>query len=290
MSAVTLTPFFENVQAHYDLSNEFFFLFLDPSRMYSCAYFARPGMSLEDAQLAKLDLALGKCNLRPGQRLLDIGCGWGGSCRRAAEKYGVHVTGLTLSKNQYEYCQEQFRLRPVTAGSVTVQLRGWEQFDEPVDRIVSIASFEAYRRERYHEFFSRCCRLLPDDGRMLLHTIVWPDWKELERRGIPVEYEHVLFYKFLCKEIFPGGQLCPASEIIIHCQQAGLEVTHTESLQPHYVRTLRIWAENLEQERDQAVEIVGREVYDRYMKYLTGCARYFETGHVDVMQFTLRPA
>lgn len=290
MSPATLTPFFENVQAHYDLSNEFFFLFLDPSRMYSCAYFSRPGMTLQEAQLAKLDLSLGKCDLQPGQRLLDIGCGWGGSCRRAAEQYGVHVTGLTLSKNQHAYCYDQLRLQPVSAGSVDIRLQGWEQFEEPVDRIVSIASFEAYRRERYYEFFSRCRRLLPDTGRMLLHTIVWPDWQELERRGIPVGHEHVLFYKFLCKEIFPGGQLCPAKEIIFNCEQAGLDVIHTESLQPHYVRTLRIWAENLERAGDQARQIVGEEVYQRYMKYLTGCARYFETGHVDVLQFTLRPA
>src|SRR3954465_7614223 len=139
--SLQLTPHFENVQAHYDLSDEFFRLFLDPTQTYSCAYFERDDMTLHEAQIAKVDLALGKLNLEPGMTLLDIGCGWGATMRRAIEKYDVNVIGLTLSKNQRAYTTG---LLDEIAGDRTheVLLEGWEQFHRPVDRIVSIEAFE----------------------------------------------------------------------------------------------------------------------------------------------------
>jgi cyclopropane-fatty-acyl-phospholipid synthase len=148
-----LTPNYRQVQAHYDLSDDFFALFLDPSMTYSCAYFEREEMTLAEAQLAKIDLSLGKCDLRPGMRLLDIGCGWGAVIRRAAERYGVHAIGLTLSKNQHERASKMLADAPPSAGRAEVRLQGWEEFDEPVDRIVSIGAFEHFRRERYPAFF-----------------------------------------------------------------------------------------------------------------------------------------
>jgi cyclopropane-fatty-acyl-phospholipid synthase len=282
-----LTPFYDQVQAHYDLSNEFYALFLDPSLTYSCAYFEREEMTLEESQLAKIDLSLGKCRPAPGMRLLDIGCGWGSTVRRAAERYGVHAIGLTLSRNQYEYASRRLEEQPPAAGKAEVRLQGWEEFDEPVDRIVSIGAFEHFRRERYAEFFARCRRLLPDDGRMLLHTILIRAWKSLEQLGIPVEHENVLFLKFLRDHIFPGGDLCEGPTVIEHARQAGFRVEQTQSLQPHYARTLDLWAANLQAHRDQAVALTGDEVYRRYLHYLTGCARHFRSGHVDVAQFTL---
>src|SRR5262245_3218671 len=132
-----LEPHFEDVQAHYDLSDEFFRLFLDPTQTYSCAYFERDDMTLEEAQIAKIDLALGKLGLRPGMTLLDVGCGWGSTMMRAIEKYDVNVIGLTLSKNQCSLGQ-QLLDQVETDRSRRVLLRGWEEFDEPVDRIVSI--------------------------------------------------------------------------------------------------------------------------------------------------------
>src|SRR3954470_15545352 len=135
-----LKPHFDDVQAHYDLSDDFFALFLDPSWTYSCAYFAREDMTLEEAQLAKVDLALGKLNLQPGMTLLDIGCGWGATMRRAVEKYDVNVVGLTLSANQAEHVHRMFD-EMHTVRSRRVLLEGWERFDEPVDRIVSIGAF-----------------------------------------------------------------------------------------------------------------------------------------------------
>jgi cyclopropane-fatty-acyl-phospholipid synthase len=282
-----LRPFYEQVQAHYDLSNEFFALFLDPSMTYSCAYFQREDFTLGEAQLAKIDLSLSKCDLKPGMRLLDVGCGWSSTIRRAAEKYGVQAIGLTLSKNQFDYAAALLEKSPVGPGTVEVRLQGWEDFDEPVDRIVSIGAFEHFRRERYHDFFTRCRNILPADGRMMLHTILVRGFARLEELGIKVEHEHVLFAKFLAKYIFPGGQLVDEATVRQHAQRAGFRVEGVQSLQPHYARTLDCWAANLQSRRDEAIALAGQEVYDRYMHYLTGCADLFRSGHTDVMQFTL---
>jgi cyclopropane mycolic acid synthase MmaA2 len=139
--AKNLKPHFADVQAHYDLSDEFFRLWLDPTQTYSCAYFERDDMTLEEAQLAKIDLALGKLGLQSGMTLLDVGCGWGSTMMRAIEKYDVNVIGLTLSENQKAHVEKVFA-ESDSPRSKRVLLQGWEQFDEPVDRIVSIGAFE----------------------------------------------------------------------------------------------------------------------------------------------------
>jgi cyclopropane-fatty-acyl-phospholipid synthase len=280
-----LKPFYKQVQAHYDLSNDFFALFLDPSMMYSCAYWEAPGVTtLAEAQLAKIDLSLGKCDLKSGHRLLDIGCGWGGTIRRAVEKYGVRAVGLTLSENQAALV----RARLADLGDkVEVRLQGWEEFDEPVDRIVSIGAFEHFRQERYTAFFEKCHRILPADGKMLLHSIVRPSLEELNAKGLELKHEDVLFNKFILKSIFPGGQLRPRDVIIKYAEAGGFKVTRVHSLNTNYALTLDAWAKNLEAAHDKAVEITSQEVYDTYMHYLTGCARYFRSGHLDVVQFSL---
>ena len=278
-----LKPNYEDVQAHYDLSDDFFALFLDPSRTYSCAYFERDDLSLEQAQLAKIDLALGKCHLEPGMKLLDIGCGWGATARRAAERLGVSVIGLTLSRNQQSYASRSTKGLPVE-----IRLQGWEEFDEPVDRIVSIGAFEHFREARFADFFAKCHRLLPPDAHMLLHTIVFTDEATLAAKGIALEHDIVLFAKFIRKHIFPGGQLVEARAIVEYAEAAGFEVERQHSLQQHYARTLEIWAENLAAAREKAIASTSAETYDIYMKYLTGCAAAFRSGHVDLIQFTLR--
>ena len=282
-----LQPFYEDVQAHYDLSDDFYSLFLDPTRTYSCAYFRDDDMSLEEAQIAKIDLALGKCQLQPGQTLLDIGCGWGLTAIRAAEQYGVRAIGLTLSKNQYNYAS---RLAKDCTGSVQFRLQGWEEFDEPVDRIVSIGAFEHFRFERHAALFEKCRRLLPEDGWMLLHSIVLSSPATLRRLHIEISPEDVVFAKFIRREIFPGGQLCVPERIQDFAREAGFHVEHVESLRPHYARTLDCWASNLRAASEQAVAMTSNEVYERYMKYLTGCADFFRKGNIDVMQFKLRCA
>jgi cyclopropane-fatty-acyl-phospholipid synthase len=284
--AAQLTPHFGNVQAHYDLSDDFFRLFLDPTQTYSCAYFERDDMTLEEAQIAKIDLALGKLNLEPGMTLLDIGCGWGATMRRAIEKYDVNVVGLTLSENQAGHVRQTFD-RLDTPRSTRVLLEGWEKFDEPVDRIVSIGAFEHFGRARYPHFFKMAHQVLPTDGIMLLHTISRPTFKDAKAQGLPLTREIVHFVQFILAEIFPGGWLPTIPTVEEHSGNAGFKVTRIQSLQPHYARTLELWAAALEANKDKAVEIQSAEVYDRYMKYLTGCAKLFREGYTDVNQFTL---
>jgi cyclopropane-fatty-acyl-phospholipid synthase len=207
--------------------------------------------------------------------------------RRAAEKYAVHAIGLTLSRNQYDYARRWLEDSPVAPGTVEIRLQGWEDFDEPVDRIVSIGAFEHFRSRRYDDFFTRCRSILPAGGRMLLHTILLHRLLRLKELGIAVEHKHVLFAKFLAKYIFPGGQLPDEREVRSHTERGGFRVERVQSLQPHYARTLDCWAANLQSHREEAIALAGEEVYDRYMHYLTGCADLFRSGHTDVMQFTL---
>ncbi|WP_433657401.1 cyclopropane mycolic acid synthase family methyltransferase [Nocardia sp. CA-128927] len=280
-----LKPFYRQVQAHYDVSDEFYALFLDPSMTYSCAYFERDEMTLEQAQLAKIDLALGKLGLRPGMTVLDIGCGWGATMLRAASEYDVKVIGLTLSRNQFEHVKSSIDRLGITGAEV--RLQGWEEYDGGADRIVSIGAFEHFRRERYEVFFDRCYRMLPPDGRMLLHTIVGHTLNDLRRMGIPVTRANALFHIFIKREIFPGGQLPQPAEVTRLAGQAGFGTERIQELGPHYARTLDHWAEALESRRAEAIELASEEIYTRYMKYLTGCAAHFRSGHLDIMQFTL---
>ncbi|OBA61519.1 SAM-dependent methyltransferase [Mycobacterium sp. 1100029.7] len=284
--AVQLTPHFGNVQAHYDLSDDFFRLFLDPSQTYSCAYFERDDMTLQEAQLAKIDLSLSKLNLEPGMTLLDIGCGWGATLRRAIEKYDVNVVGLTLSENQAEHVQKSFDELD-TKRTRRVLLEGWEKFHEPVDRIVTIGAFEAFKLERYAAFFDRAYNVLPDDGRMLLHTILTYTQKQQLARGVTITMSDIRFMRFIGTEIFPGGQLPAQEDIFTFGEDAGFAIERVQLLPEHYARTLNIWAANLEAHKEQAIAIQSQEVYDRYMHYLTGCEHFFRKGISNVGQFTL---
>ncbi|MGH3967577.1 MAG: cyclopropane mycolic acid synthase family methyltransferase [Mycobacterium sp.] len=286
-----LTPHFDDVQSHYDLSDDFFRLFLDPTQTYSCAYFERDDMTLQEAQLAKIDLSLGKLGLQPGMTLLDVGCGWGATLRRAIERYDVNVIGLTLSKNQAAHVQRSFdemdndpRRKPRTK---KVLLQGWEQFGEPVDRIVSIGAFEHFGFDRYDDFFKIAYGALPAEGVMMLHTIVIPSLEELQQRQIKTTMTLIRFVKFIMDEIFPGGRLPSVAVVEQHASKAGFEVARVQSLRLHYARTLDNWATALQARKDEAVAIQSDEVYERYMKYLTGCAGLFRNGNTDVCQFTL---
>jgi cyclopropane-fatty-acyl-phospholipid synthase len=284
--AKKLTPHFADVQAHYDLSDEFFRLFLDPTQTYSCAYFERDDMTLEEAQLAKIDLALGKLGLQSGMTLLDVGCGWGATMRRAVERYDVNVVGLTLSKNQATHVQKSFDAMD-SPRSRQVLLNGWEQFDQPVDRIVSIGAFEHFGHDRYDDFFTMANTVLPDDGVMLLHSITGLTGTQCIERGIPLTFDMARFIKFIVTEIFPGGRLPSIEMVDERSSKAGFRLTRRQSLQPHYARTLDLWAAALEAHKDEAIAIQSEEVYERYMKYLTGCANAFRIGYIDVNQFTL---
>ncbi|MDJ0394228.1 cyclopropane mycolic acid synthase family methyltransferase [Rhodococcus sp. G-MC3] len=281
----TLEPFFDDVQAHYDLSDEFFRLFLDPSQTYSCAYFEREDMTLEEAQYAKIELSLSKCDLKPGMRLLDVGCGWGATMRRAVELYDVDVVGLTLSRHQHEHVQSTLDALDTTR-KTEVRLQGWEEFDEPVDRIVSIGAFEHFRSERYDAFFAKAFDVLPVDGRMMLHTIVQLG-HDMFRQKSRVTRADVDFANFIGEEIFPGGELPLSPVIVDRAENAGFSIAHIQPLQPHYARTLDLWTEALRERRDEAIAIAGDPMYERYMRYLPGCADFFRRGLIDVRQFTM---
>jgi cyclopropane-fatty-acyl-phospholipid synthase len=243
-------------------------------------------MTLEEAQVAKIDLALSKLGLEPGMTLLDIGCGWGATMRRAVEKYDVNVVGLTLSENQAEHVQNMFDQMD-TPRTRRVLLEGWEKFHEPVDRIVSIGAFEHFGRQRYGRFFQMAHQVLPADGVMLLHTITRPTFKDARARGLPLTHEIVHFTQFILAEIFPGGWLPTIPSVDEHAAAAGFKMTRIQSLQLHYARTLDTWAAALAANKEKAIAIQSEEVYDRYMKYLTGCAKLFRQGYTDVNQFTL---
>src|ERR1700751_4374742 len=257
--SMQLTPHFGNVQAHYDLSDDFFWLFLDATQTYSCAYFERDDMTLDEAQIAKIDLALGKLKLESGMTLLDIGCGWGATMRRAVKKYDVNVVGLTLSENQAEHVQKTFDQMD-TPRSTRVLLEGWEKFHEPVDRIVSIGAFEHFGRQRYTRFFKMAYQVLPADGVMLLHTITRPTFKDARARGMTLTHEIVHFSQFILAEIFPGGWLPTIPSVEEHATAVGFKVTRVQSLQLHYARTLDMWAAALEAKREKAIAIQSEEV------------------------------
>ena len=289
-----LKPPVEAVQSHYDRSNEFFKLWLDPSMTYSCAYFEeRPDMTLEEAQYAKRELALGKLNLEPGMMLLDVGCGWGSTMRHAIEKYDVNVIGLTLSENQLAHDKQKFAEMD-SPRRKEVRLQGWEQFDEPVDRIVSLGAFEHFADgagdagfERYDTFFKKFYNVMPDDGRMLLHTIIMPSAEESKELKLTSPMSLLRFIKFILTEIFPGGRLPQIPQIDHYSSNAGFKVERYHRIGSNYVPTLNAWAAALEANKEKAIELQGQEVYDIYMHYLTGCSDLFRDHYTDVCQFTL---
>lgn len=295
-----LHPPVEAVQSHYDRSNEFFKLWLDPSMTYSCAYFdENPNIdepqtkTLEEAQFAKRKLALDKLNLEPGMTLLDIGSGWGSTMRHAVEHYDVNVIGLTLSENQLAHCQQKFDEMD-SPRRKEVRLQGWELFDEPVDRIVSLGAFEHFADgagdagyERYATFFKKYYSLLPDDGRMLLHSIVVPTAEEGKAMGLKTTMTLLRFISFILREIYPGGKLPQVEQVNRYSTEAGFKIERHHYIGKNYVPTLNTWADALEANKERAIELKGEQEYETFMKYLRGCSDLFRDGYTNVCQFTL---
>jgi cyclopropane-fatty-acyl-phospholipid synthase len=243
-------------------------------------------MTLEEAQIAKIDLALGKLDLKPGMTLLDVGCGWAAMMKRAVEQHDVNVVGLTLSKNQHALGQ-QILDQVDSLRTRRVLLRGWEEFDEPVDRIVSIEAFEAFPKSRYKAFFDLCYRVMPDDGRMVLQTIMGHPLKRWPEMGIPITMSDLRFMRFIAAEIFPGGAVPSDQDVVEYSANAGFSTERVQKMTPHYVRTLDTWTTRLEAAREEAIAATSVEVYDRYMRYLIGCSDFFQRNVSEVGQFTL---
>lgn len=286
-SVPDLKPKYDEQQSIYDISNEFYELFLGPTMGYTCGYYEHADTTRDAAQNAKFDLALGKLDLQPGMTLLDIGCGWGGTMQRALENYDVNVIGLTLSKRQQEYATAKLA-KVATSRNVDVRLQGWEEFNEPVDRIVSIGAFEHFGHERYASFFDTAYNALRPGGTMLLHTITSIPIQDLKDRNLPVTFELARFGKFIMTEIFPGGRLPSVPMIEDHATKTGFDIQRVHEIGPNYVRTLQDWAAALAANKNQAIAAQSQEVYDRFDKYLNGCVRLFRDGYTSVHQFTLR--
>jgi cyclopropane-fatty-acyl-phospholipid synthase len=205
---------------------------------------------------------------------------------RALERYDVNVIGLTLSRNHAKYSQAVLN-GVATDRRAEARLQGWEEFEEPVDRIVTFEAFDAFKKERYLAFFERAHKIMPDDGRMLLHSIFTHPWTYWSEHGVKVTMSDLKFMRFISKEIFPGGQMPAQEDILEFSQKAGFSCEQIDNLRPHYARTLDTWAANLRGHRDGAVAVQSEEAYDRFMRYLTGCADFFRRGITDVAQYTL---
>ncbi len=273
----------ENIRVHYDLGNEFFGLFLDPSLMYSCAYYRNPDDSLEDAQIEKLEQICRKLQLGPGDRVLEIGTGWGGFAFHAARHYGCHVTTTTISRKQHAYVAERLKNSPAMRNRIELLSLDYRQLSGSFDKIVSIEMFEAVGFRHYDEFFSACDRLLTADGSMFLQTITFLDQKF-------ESYRHKA--DWIQKYIFPGSQLASVSGIASSLARAtNLGLYHLEDIGLHYARTLEEWRARF-QSRVMAVKGLGFD--DRFIRmwdfYLASCAASFHERYIGDVQLVLAKA
>jgi cyclopropane-fatty-acyl-phospholipid synthase len=263
------------ISHHYDVSNAFYRLVLGPSLTYSCAVWHHQDDTLEAAQANKYELICRKLDLRPGMRLLDVGCGWGGLVMHAAQNHGVQAVGITISRQQAELAEK----RVAEAGlSDQVQIRVQdyrEVADGPYDGISSIGMFEHVGEARLAEYFECLRRLVRPEGRLLNHGIGRPARSEkarLPRRS------------FINRYVFPDGELHEIGRVISITQDAGFEVRHVESLREHYALTLRRWVANLEEQWDDAVSEVGAPRARVWRLYMAGSAINFEAGRSQVHQ------
>lgn len=265
------------VQHHYDVSDDFYALWLDPRRVYSCAYYREPAMTLAQAQEAKLDHVCRKLMLRPGERFLDIGAGWGGLLLWAAEHYGVEATGITLSKNQHAHVNELIERRGLR-GRVRMLLLDYRALpeDEPFDKIASIGMFEHVGRARLPAYFAKVRRLLRPGGLLLNHGITAGGTRHAELgAGIG---------DFVERYIFPGGELLHVSHVLEVLAEQGLEGLDTENLRPHYARTLWAWSDALESQLENARRATSERTVRAYRLYLAGSAMGFERGWMALHQ------
>lgn len=275
------------IEFHYDVSDDFYALWLDPRRVYSCAYFRTPDLTLAQAQEAKLDHICRKLMLQPGERYLDIGSGWGALLLWAAEHYGVDATGITLSKNQHAYVQRLIEEKGLQ-GRVRVELRDYRELsvDQPFDKISSVGMFEHVGAANMPTYFRKIHSLLKPGGLVMNHGITSG---ELNYRQLGAGMGD-----FIEKYIFPGGELLHVTHVLRETAAAGLEMVDTESLRPHYARTLWAWSDALEAQLDTAREVLQRNggrqaenaerVLRAYRLYLAGSAMSFEQGWISLHQ------
>ena len=267
----------KNIQYHYDVSNDFYGLWLDARRVYSCAYFRDPDMSLDAAQEAKLDHICRKLDLKPGERFLDIGCGWGGLILHAAERYGAEAVGITLSDDQHAWVSEQIAARGL-AGRVEVRRMDYRDVPEAggFDKIASVGMFEHVGRANLAAYFRKIYALLKPGGLVLNHgiTTATPDAAGLGG-GIA---------EFIDDYVFPGGELVHAHEVFRAAAGSGLECLDAENLRPHYAKTLWHWVTRLERHAEAARRLIGEQKYRIWRIYMAGSAHAFDRGWLELWQ------
>ncbi len=274
------------VQYHYDVGNDFYSLWLDRNMQYSCGYFPRGAENLDAAQERKMEHICRKLQLQAGERLLDIGCGWSGLARYAAQKYGVEVLGVTLSKNQKAYADEQIA-RAGLQGRVAVELKDYRDLgDASFDKIVSVGMFEHVGRAHLPEYFAHAYRLLKLGGLFLNHGISRRTGTPKDRQGF---IQQRIFGRgaFQQKYIFPDGELTPVSEVNVMAENAGFEVRDVENLREHYALTLRHWVNRLAARREEAVKVSDEVTYRTWRLYMSASAYGFESGNINVNQTLL---
>ncbi len=263
-----------SIAHHYDVSNGFYRLWLDPEMVYSCAYFRDSSQSLAEAQRDKLDYLCRKLRLCPGLSLLDIGCGWGALALWAARHYGVRVHGITLSREQYRLARQ----RVCKAGleqQIHVELRDYRNLDADAiyDRVISVGMFEHVGVKNYPLYFGTVQRVLRPGGLFLNHGIT-------SENG----WQRTPLTCFMNHYIFPDGELARIAEVIGAMEQAGFEIVDVESLRRHYTLTLHHWGRALETNRDEAIRQSDEKTYRLWRLYMAGCAHYFDGGSIGVHQ------
>lgn len=265
------------IEHHYDVGNEFYSLWLDRNRVYSCAYFKRREDSLDLAQEQKLDHICRKLSLNEGERLLDIGCGWGGLILWAAKHYGVKALGITLSNEQHAFATERIQAMGL-ADRCEVRLMDYRDVPEtePFDKVVSVGMFEHVGKRNLPAYFAKIYRLLKPGGLVMNHGITTNSLDDAELgSGIG---------EFVDQYVFPGGELVHLSRVLAEMAAQGLEATDAECLRPHYARTLWHWVNRLESNANRAIEIVGEKRFRTWRIYMAGSAHAFERGWISLFQ------
>ncbi len=266
-----------NIAHHYDVSNAFYRLWLDPRMVYSCAYFRADSDSLEAAQLAKLDHICRKLRLAPGERFLDIGCGWGALLFHAAERYGVAAHGITLSQNQHDHVATEIARRGLD-GRVAVELRDYADLPDEVafDKIASVGMFEHVGVRRFAQYFGKIHRILAPGGMVLNHGIT--------HNSLGADSLGSGIGDFVDEYVFPGGELTHVARVIEGMAGQGLELVDAESLREHYAKTLWAWVNRLEASEREARREVGDERYRIWRIYMAGSAHAFDRGWLSLWQ------
>lgn len=265
----------EAIQYHYDVSNEFYEVWLDENMVYSCAYFENGDEDLGAAQLKKIDHILNKIQLRPGQTLLDIGCGWGALVIRAAQKYGATCIGITLSKNQYELAKERVA-RAGLSDRIEIRLEDYRDLSGSFDRITSVGMFEHVGLNNMVMYFSKVRSLLADDGLVMNHGITSTD----AANGATAYGGG----EFIGKYVFPQGELPHIGFVLKTMQEAGLEALDVENLRKHYAKTCATWAENFETHAEKIKRLVDEKRFRIWRVYLAGCSYAFAQDWISLNQ------